>query len=169
MQGRDDSVDPIPRGFCVPLNMASDSWIHCLCPFPAHQGSQIPIQSLTPARPQTQVTPALAAAATAQTSGLQCVFTIYSDRFLLLPQHKTTQDIISSCTPVSLPWTPPEWVYDGTLASSTQHLLVACRMKDEERKASHFQKPEKSAFLSPLGQKLGWPHIPSRSNWINRP
>lgn len=82
---------------------------------------------------------------------------------------QTTQDIISSRTPVSLPWTPPVWVHDGTLASSTQNLLVACRMKDEERKASHFQKPEKSDFLSPLGQKLEWPHIPSRSNWINRP
>lgn len=148
--------------------MASDSWTHCLCPFPAHQGSQVPIQSLTPTRPQIQVMPALAAAAAAQTPGLQRVHHLLRP-FSSASSTQTTQDIISSLTPVSLPWTPPAWVYDGTLASSTQHLLAACGMKDEERKASHFQKPEKPAFLSPLGQKLGWPHIPSRSNWINRP
>lgn len=150
--------------------MASDSWTHCLCPFPAHQGSQVPIQSLTPTRqtPNSSHACSGCSSSSSDTEPPACVHSLLRP-FSSASSTQTTKDIISSLTPVSLPWTPPAWVYDGTLASSTQHLLVACRMKKEERKASHFQNPEKPAFLSPLGQKLGWPRIPSRSNCINRP
>lgn len=56
----------------------------------------------------------MAAAAAARTPGLQRVHRLLRP-FSSASSTQTTQDIISSLTPVSLPWTPPMWVYDGTL------------------------------------------------------
>lgn len=142
----------------------SDTWTHCLYPLPAHQGSSVLVRSLSPVSSRVKSRPVLAAAAT-QTVSLQLVFPAHSDRFLPLPQCRTTQVIISLSAQSPYPWNPPVWAEAGTLASPlTKHLLWLTEGRKtliRREQAFHLQKPK--APLPLLEQQLGWPHIPSNN------